>query len=82
MNDAERDELLIRIDERVEDAKEDRAQIKESISGMEKVMKEGYVRKEEFEPIKKVVYGLVALILGGVGTGFMALILQNSGGKP
>lgn len=36
-----------------------------------------YVSKEEFEPIKKVVYGLVGLILIAVAGAVVSLVITN-----
>lgn len=35
-----------------------------------------YVTKIEFDPIKKIVYGLVALVLTSVFVGVLALVLK------
>jgi len=34
-----------------------------------------YVKREEFEPIRKLVYGVVALILVAVASGLIALVI-------
>ena len=39
--------------------------------------KSGYVSREEFDPIKKIVYGLVGLILTGVIGALMTLLLRK-----
>ena len=60
------EELLIRVDERT----------KLIIEEM-KTLKFSYVRKEEFEPVKRLVYGLVGLILISVGGAVIALVLRT-----
>lgn len=40
-------------------------------------MKTNYVTKSEFNPIQKVVYGLVSTILITVIAGIMALLIKN-----
>jgi thiosulfate reductase cytochrome b subunit len=35
-----------------------------------------YVRKDQFEPVQRLVYGLVALVLIAVMSGLIALVLQ------
>ena len=69
MNPEDR-ELLIRIDERTKITKT-------KVEGMEKTMREGYITKEEFDPIKKIVYGLVGLILLGAGGILVDLIFAS-----
>ncbi len=44
-------------------------QIKEGLS-------KNYVTQEAFEPVKRIVYGLVALVLVGVVTALMAVIIK------
>lgn len=59
-------ELLIRIDERTKGMEEDI-----------KVIKDDFVKKEEFKPIKNLVYGLVSLILTGVVGALLALVVRS-----
>jgi hypothetical protein len=43
-----------------------------------KIMLTGdYIRKEEFDPIKKLVYGMVAIILTAVVTAVITIILKR-----
>lgn len=65
-NPAGERELLIRIDERTQGMQEDIA-----------VLKNDFVKKEEFRPIKNLVYGLVSLILTGVVGALLALVIRN-----
>ena len=58
-------ELLIRIDERMN-----------SLGNDIKEMKGTLVSREEFDPVKKIVYGLVAIILMGVLTTALTFILR------
>lgn len=53
--------------------KRDIHEIKESM----KELKKTYVTQDEFEPVKKIVYGLVALILTSVIGGLLAIIIQG-----
>lgn len=41
------------------------------------MLKGSYIRREEFDPIKKLVYGLVSIILTGVVGALLALIIQK-----
>jgi hypothetical protein len=38
--------------------------------------KETFINRDQFDPIKKIVYGVVGLILSGVMAGIMALVLK------
>jgi len=49
--------------------------IKEKLDDIDKKVSSGYVTKEEFEPIKKVVYGLVSLVLTAVVGAVVALVV-------
>ena len=40
-----------------------------------------FVSHEEFSPVKKCVYGIVALALGGVGTALIRLVVYATNGK-
>ena len=50
--------------------------MKESMRRIEDKLKDEFVVRQEFEPIKKIVYGLVSLILLGVGGAVMGLIIK------
>lgn len=49
--------------------------IKEKLDDIDKKVSSGYVTKDEFEPIKKIVYGLVSLILTAVVGAIVALVV-------
>jgi hypothetical protein len=49
--------------------------IKEKVTGIEVKLERDYITKEEFDPIKKVVYGLVGLILTGVVGALIGLVI-------
>lgn len=53
--------------------------IKEKLNAVDTKVSSHYVSKEEFEPIKKIVYGLVSLILIAVVGALVALVV---GAKP
>lgn len=53
--------------------------IKEKLNVVDNKMNSNYVSKEEFEPIKKIVYGLVSLILIAVVGALVTLVI---GAKP
>ena len=49
--------------------------IKEKMNAIDTKVSSGYVTKEEFEPIKKIVYGVVSLILVAVVGALIALVV-------
>lgn len=49
--------------------------IKEKLNAVDNKVSSHYVSKEEFEPIKKIVYGLVSLILIAVVGALVALVV-------
>lgn len=49
--------------------------IKEKMNTIDTKVSNNYVSKEEFEPIKKIVYGLVGLILVAVVGALVALVV-------
>ena len=51
--------------------------IKEKLNALDIKVGAHYVSKEEFEPIKKIVYGLVSLILIAVVGALVGLVLGN-----
>lgn len=53
----------------------DIAYIREDMHEIKATLKGSYVTKEEFEPIKKLVYGLVGLILVAVVGAVMGLVV-------
>ena len=61
--------------------KNDLSYIKEKLNEVDQKVSTHYVSKEEFEPIKKIVYGLVSLILIAVVGALVALVV-NGGGQP
>lgn len=72
------------IDKDLQDLKIQVALLSEKITVLTKTfeansleMKNNYVTKSEFNPIQKVVYGLVSTILITVIAGIMALLIKN-----
>lgn len=57
----------------------DLSYIKSSVDDIKNSIDSDYVSKDEFEPIKKIVYGLVGLILIAVVGALMTLVIQNAG---
>lgn len=49
--------------------------IKEKLNAVDQKLSTHYVTKEEFEPIKKIVYGVVSLILVAVVGALVALVV-------
>lgn len=52
--------------------------IKEKLNAVDNKVSSHYVSKEEFEPIKKIVYGLVSLILIAVVGAMVALVVGGA----
>lgn len=49
--------------------------ISKDVSEIKSTLRGSYVSKDEFEPIKKIVYGLVTLILVAVVGGLLGLVI-------
>lgn len=49
--------------------------IKEKLNAVDNKVSSHYVSKEEFEPIRKIVYGMVSLILIAVVGALVALVV-------
>lgn len=50
--------------------------IKSDISDIKRTVEHGYVTKDEFEPIKRIVYGIVSLMLVAIVGAGMAVVLK------
>jgi hypothetical protein len=57
--------------------KTDIGYIKSEVSEIKKLVQEQYVLKSEFEPVKKIVYGLVSIILVSVVGAVVTLVLRK-----
>lgn len=57
--------------------KKDLNYIKDKVDDIEDKVEGNYVTKTEFQPIKQIVYGMVAIILVGVIGGLLTLILRQ-----
>ena len=62
-------DLLIRIDERTK-----------QLTFRFEEAKRSFVRKEDFDPVKRIVYGMVGIILTAVVTALVALVVMKSKG--
>jgi len=51
--------------------------IKRSINEIKKNMDDDYVQKSEFEPIQKIVYAMVGLVLTAVVTAVITLVIKQ-----
>ena len=49
--------------------------IDKNVTEIKKKMEDDYVTKSEFEPIKRIVYGVVALMLGAIITALVATVI-------
>jgi len=50
--------------------------LKKELGEIKNLVTDNYITKTEFEPIRKIVYGLVSLILVGVVTALLALVVK------
>lgn len=57
----------------------DMVYVKETVRSIDDKVSHGYVTKEEFDPIKRLVYGVVALVTTAVVGAVLALVVR--GGK-
>ena len=77
-------DLLIRLDERtlsIEKRLNESSSANDSrITKVEEYIEKKCVTREEFSPIRLVVYGLVGLILVAVVTALIGLVIIKSGG--
>lgn len=69
MADNNRDDIKLAV------IQNDLTYIKEKMTAIDNKVSSGYVSKEEFEPIKKIVYGVVSLILIAVVGAVVALVI-------
>ena len=79
------------LDEAVQHAisRRDVKEIKDSLGEMgqrfdklEKALTDGYITREEFKPVRNIVYGMVALILTGALTAVGYVILNRQSQPP
>ena len=69
MKEEDQSSLLIRLDERTSTIQKDLASIKKELDGR-------FVTVDQFEPIKKIVYGMVGIILLTFMGALVALIIN------
>lgn len=50
--------------------------IKRQLQEIKELVSQNYVQKTEFEPVKKLVYGMVALTLTSVMSALLYLVIQ------
>ncbi len=66
--------LLAAIDERTKNMEVVICDFKKDFKGFKDEIQGNYVRKEEFDPVRKVVFGLIAFILLSFAGAVVALI--------
>lgn len=57
--------------------KETMKDMKDSVGDVKEQLGSQYVSKDEFEPIKKLVYGVVGLFLTGIVGAILALVIRS-----
>lgn len=60
----------------IEFIKEEIKEVKKELSAVKKIIKEDYVHRKEFEPIKKIVYGMVTIMFLAVIGAIMSGVLK------
>lgn len=81
----EKNELILY---KIESTNEDVKEIKETLKSMatkserdmreiKEVFKTEYVTRAEFEPIKRIVFGVVSLFLVGIVTAILSLVIRQ-----
>lgn len=55
----------------------DVAQIQKDITEIKLLITQNYVRREEFTPVQKIVYGLVSVVLLTVLGGLLAFVIKK-----
>ena len=58
---------------------QDIAYTKQKVESIESTLKDDFVKKEEFTPVKNLVYGFVVLIVIAVIGAIMALVIVHPG---
>lgn len=51
--------------------------IKRDLTEVKDKLEADYVTRSEFEPVKKIVFGLVTMVLAGVTGALITLVLRN-----
>jgi thiosulfate reductase cytochrome b subunit len=51
--------------------------LRDDVTDIKKKLEDDYVTVAEFDPIKKVVYGLIALLLTGVVGALLAIVINK-----
>lgn len=74
-------EILLQMQIQMEHLQNEVEKMSGKIDRLELRMKADYVSKEEYDPIKKLVYGTVGLIITAVATALISLLI-NTGGAP
>lgn len=65
------------LEARIEVAIEQIRQLRQDVTDIKNKLYADYVTKDEFDPIKKLVYGVVAIVLTGVMGALLALVVNK-----
>lgn len=65
----------VSVDVRIEGMSKDIGYIRAKVDSIETKVEQHYVMRAEFDPIKKLVYGFVGLVLIAVSTALIALVV-------
>ena len=69
--------LLARIDERTEQQAKDISRVEDLVKDIDKKLDAKYVTLDKFEPIQRLVYGMVGLVLMAVVGSLLALVVKK-----
>jgi len=75
--DQMRTEVRGKFDEMSKTHKNEIDEIKDTHKSLRKEIDDGYTKKVEFEPVKKLVYGVVSFLLLAVGGMIISLVNKN-----
>jgi hypothetical protein len=65
------------LEARIEVAIEQIRQLRVDVNEVKNKLDANYVTKDEFDPIKKLVYGVVSIVLVGVMGALLALVINR-----
>lgn len=67
------DNLKTKVDELV-------SEMREGFRGVQETLDRHYVRREEYDPVRRLVYGLAGLMLAGIVVALIEVVIRRHGG--
>lgn len=74
MNGEEQNALFARLDERTEGIARELSALRSDLTGQQRHVSQNYVRRDEFRPVKALVYGFVSVTMVAVVGSLLALV--------